>query len=158
MADEKDEDKDRVAPDRGDDAGTDSTSVLVGTTLKVYRFLYKEARPLNIHEVQRGLGMSSASLAQYHIKKLVQAGLVREQDEGYAVDRIFFENFIRIGRSTIPFQIAYAVFFATMLGFLAILWRVDDNANSLLVFGFTVTLFGLGIFLYESIKTMMRSG
>ena len=101
--------------------------------------------------------MSSASLAQYHIKKLVQVGLAREENEGYVVDKILFENMIRIGRSTIPFQISYAVFFATMLGFLVILWKVDFNALSLLVFGFTVSLFGLGIFLFETFRIIKKN-
>ncbi len=154
---EKKENSKKDSQEAGSDSGVDQSSVLVGTTLKVYRLLYKTARPMNIHDVQRGLQMSSASLAQYHIKKLVQAGLAREQDEGYVVDRRLFENMIRIGRSTIPFQISYAVFFATMLGFLVVIWRIDLNVVPLLVFGFVVTLFGVGIFLFETIRIFRKN-
>jgi hypothetical protein len=151
------ENSDKDSQKTNSDSTIDQSSVLVGTTLKVYRFLYKSPRPMNIHDVQRGLHMSSASLAQYHIKKLVQVGLAREEDEGYVVDKILFENMIRIGRSTIPFQISYAVFFATMLGFLVILWKLDFNALSLLVFGFMVSLFGLGIFLFETFRIIKKN-
>ena len=157
LSDEKKEIGSKDSQETGSDSGVDQSSVLVGTTLKVYRFLYRSAKPMNIHDVQRGLQMSSASLAQYHIKKLVQAGLAREQDEGYVVDKRLFDNMIRIGRSTIPFQISYAAFFATMLGFLVVIWRIDLNVVSLLVFGFTVSLFGVGIFVFETFRIIKRN-
>lgn len=154
---EKKENGKKDSQETGSDSGVDQSSVLVGTTLKVYRFLYKSASPMNIHDVQRGLQMSSASLAQYHIKKLVQVGLAREQGEGYVVDKRLFENMIRIGRSTIPFQVSYAVFFATMLAFLVIIWRIDYNAAPLLVFGFVVTLFCVGIFVFETFRIVRKN-
>ena len=53
----------------------DESDALSGTTLKVYRFLYKQgARPVSLHDIQRGLKLSSASLAQYHVRKLLDAG------------------------------------------------------------------------------------
>ncbi len=75
------------SPGTGDD-------LLRGTTLRIYRFMYKEGRPMGLHEIQRALGLSSASIPQYHINKLISAGLVKEQEDGggYFVDRLVFEN------------------------------------------------------------------
>ena len=50
---------------RSFDAGGDRSGdkqgkigALGGTTLRVYRYLYRQARPLGVHDVQRGLGLS----------------------------------------------------------------------------------------------------
>ncbi|MFI5421405.1 MAG: hypothetical protein ACHQ1H_10605, partial [Nitrososphaerales archaeon] len=101
----------------GDKGGNKENKLgaLGGTTLRVYRYLYRQAKPLGVHDVQRGLGLSSFSVAQYHIKKLLAAGLIREEVAGYVVDRILFENMIRIRRSVIPLQLGYSAFFATSL-------------------------------------------
>lgn len=135
---------------------TSGTAVLSGTTLRVYRFLYREAKPLNIHDVQRGLGLSSASVAQYHLRKLVQAGLVKEQDEGYVVDKMVFENMIRIRRAVIPFQITYAVFFATLLAVLLIFLRNSSDVNSVFAFALAVTVSALVLFSFEALRTLKR--
>lgn len=51
-------------------------SRLTGTTLKVYRLLYKEGKPLGLFEVQKMVGLSSPSVARYHLDKLLNQGLV----------------------------------------------------------------------------------
>ena len=140
---------------KAEDSSTDA-AVLSGTTLRVYRLLYREAKPLNIHDVQRGLGLSSASVAQYHLRKLLQAGLVKEQDDGYVVDRMVFENMIRIRRAVIPFQITYAVFFATLLAVLLIFLRDSSNVNSVFVFALAVTVSALVLFSFEALRTLRR--
>jgi hypothetical protein len=109
-----------------------------------------------MHDVQRGLSLSSASVAQYHIRKLLQTGLVKEEEGGYVVDRIIFENMVRIKRSLIPFQMAYSVFFATMLGFLIIILRTTGNFTDVFVFGLVVTLSALGIFLYQAVSELRK--
>ena len=82
----------------GNGSPSESDDVLRGTTLRIYRFMYREGRPLGLHEIQRALGLSSASIPQYHINKLIKAGLVKEDEggSGYYVDRLVFENMIRI--------------------------------------------------------------
>ena len=67
--------------------------VLRGTTLRIYRLMYREGRPMGLHEIQRALDLSSASIPQYHINKLIAAGLVKEQDGGgYYVDSTRFRK------------------------------------------------------------------
>ena len=85
--------------------------VLEGTTRRVFRFLYRRREPTRIHDIQRGLGLSSPSVAYYHVNKLLKAGLVKETGDGYAADKVIFENMIRIRKTTLPAQAAYAAFF-----------------------------------------------
>lgn len=134
----------------------DESAILTGTTLRVYRFLYKQGSPQNIHDVQRGLSLSSPSVAQYHLRKLFQAGLIKEQDGGYLVDRVVFENMIRIRRTVIPFQVGYIAFFATLLVFLfAYLGKSGNGATgTMFYFALFVTLSALVLFSYEVARSL----
>ena len=52
-----------------------------GNTLKIYLYLLKHG-PSELREVQHGLELSSASLASYHLGKLVEAGYVSQDEVG----------------------------------------------------------------------------
>jgi hypothetical protein len=139
--------------DSGNERKKDRASaapVLSGTTLRVYRFLYRQAgKPVGFHDVQRGCGLSSPSLAQYHIRKLVDSGLVKEEDSGYIVDRVLFENMIRIRRSIVPLQVTFSVFFATTLILLLTLLR-PQLISPTYIFSIAVNVAALGVFGYEA--------
>lgn len=62
--------------------------------------------------MQRSLGFSSPSLAYYHIEKLKEAGLIREEDVGYVADKVVLENLVRFRNLLIPRYFFYFVFFA----------------------------------------------
>jgi hypothetical protein len=47
--------------------------------------------------------------------KLVDLGLVREEENGFVVDKVIVEGFLRIRKILIPFQAAYIVFFSSTL-------------------------------------------
>ncbi|MDG6956744.1 MAG: ArsR family transcriptional regulator, partial [Nitrososphaerota archaeon] len=97
--------------------------ILEGTTRRVFRFVYRQQNPVGIHDVQRGLGLSSPSVAHYHIGKLVKAGLLKEEGGGYVVDKVVFENMIRVRRAAIPLQTAYAVFLLSAFALLVTVFR-----------------------------------
>jgi len=96
---------------------------LSGTTLRVYRYLFREGKPVGVHEVQRGVGLQAASSAHYHLRKLLESGLVTETPAGYTVDRVLFEGMVRVGRFVVPVQTTFAAFFATILFFLLTVLR-----------------------------------
>jgi hypothetical protein len=131
--------------------------VLRGTTLRIYRFMYKEGRPMGLHEIQRALGLSSASIPQYHINKLISAGLVKEQESGgrYLVDRLVFENMIRIRRSLIPFQTTYTIFFCTTLVILLTLLR-PGVLTSLFLFAVSINMAAIMIFASQAYRTLRK--
>jgi DNA-binding transcriptional ArsR family regulator len=141
-ASSRDRDKKKLTPD-----------ALSGTTLKVYRYLYRAGKPVGVRDLQRGLGLSSPSVAQYHIKKLLDSGLLREEAEGYVVDKNLFENTIRVRRSLIPLQISYAIFYATLLAALFIFFASSfARDSSLFIFAFVSTVSGLILFAFQAFK------
>jgi hypothetical protein len=127
--------------------------VLKGTTLRVYRCLYRAGTPMGIHDVQRALKLSSPSVAEYHIKKLVRAGLARADQNGYTVDKIVFENVIRIRRTVIPLQATFVAFFASALVVLLTILR-PASITSTYVFSLIVCTAAVVILLYEALKTL----
>ena len=136
------------------DAGQ-GTDVLRGTTLKIYRYMYRQGRPVGFHDIQRGVGLSSASVAQYHVQKLLRMGLVREEGTGYVVDKVLFENMIRVRRALIPFQTTYSVFFASTLVILLAFLRPSE-LTALYLFALVVNLAALGVALYETLAAILR--
>ena len=139
---------------------------LGGTTLRVYRYLYRMGKPCGIREIQRGLGLSSPSVAVYHVRKLLDAGMIREEqgaesqngspDSGYVVDRIIYENMIRIRRSLIPFQVAYSFFFATALIILIVLLRPSVLTGAY-IFSLFVIAAACGLFAYQALKSVSKN-
>jgi len=127
--------------------------VLKGTTLRVYRYMYRSGTPLGIHDVQRGLELSSPSVAEYHIRKLAAAGLIQEREGGYTVDRVMFENMIRIRRTVIPFQTTYATFFAATLVILLVILR-PATITSVYVFAVAINVAALLVSIYEAVRTL----
>jgi predicted DNA-binding transcriptional regulator len=141
------------APPKGADDIVDSE--LRGTTYRVYRYMLKRGKPLGISEIQKGLGLSSPSVSQYHIKKLLRLGLIREEEAGYVVDKVVIENIIRIRRVSIPVQAAYVAFFAATLVVLVALLR-PAVMTSLYFFALVVNCAALGASLFEAVKTLRR--
>lgn len=139
-------------PGKTDEA---SDAYLKGTTYKVYRYILKERRPQGISDIQRGLRLSSPSVAQYHIRKLLRLGLTREEQGGYVIDKIMLENVIRIRRVSIPIQTSYIAFFAVTLFILTFFVR-PATINSVYFLAIVINVMALGISLYETMKTLKR--
>ena len=129
---------------------------LTGTTLKVYRLIYREGRPLGVGEVQKQLKLSSPSVAHYHIAKLLQSGLVRDTGHGYVVDKVIFEGMLRFRRSLVPVQTTFAIFFFTTLIGLVTILR-PDKISAIFVFALAINLVALGIFVYQTIYSLRKT-
>jgi hypothetical protein len=117
--------------------------------------MLKQREPVGISEIQRGVGLSSPSVSQYHVRKLLQLGLIREEQGGYLVDKVILENVIRIRRVSIPIQTAYVAFFGALLLILVFTLR-PATIDSLYYFAVVVNVSALGICLYEMAKTLKR--
>lgn len=137
------------------DVGESSDTRLSGTTYKVYRYLLKQNAPVGISELQKGMGLSSPSVAQYHIRKLLKLGLVKEEQGGYMVDKVVLESVIRIRRMSIPVQTAYIAFFGVTLCILLVLLR-PEAIGSLYFFAVIINLAALTISVLETRKTLKR--
>lgn len=93
---------------------------LHGNTLSVYWFMIRENQPHSAREIQRGIGLSSNSLALHHLKKLMDLGLVDTDDFGsYIVNRRVRTGllglFVGSGRFFVP---RHAIYAAACTGFL----------------------------------------
>jgi hypothetical protein len=133
-----------------------SDNNLSGTTLRVYRYLYRTGRPQGIHDVQHGLDLSSSSVASYHLKKLQSMGLIKETENGsskYFVDKLIFDNMIRFRRSLIPIQIGYVVFFLCTLAILLIIFRPNVLTGSY-IFSTVIIAIACGIFGYQTLRSL----
>jgi predicted DNA-binding transcriptional regulator len=137
------------------DNGDVSDANLKGTTYRVYKYILKQGKPLGISDVQKGLGLSSPSVSQYHIRKLLSLGLIREEQGGYVIDKMVLENVIRIKRISIPMQTAYVAFFGIALFILLVFLR-PSTINSVYFFAVVTNVVALGVSLYEVRKTLKR--
>lgn len=68
--------------------------------------------PARVRDMQRKLGFSSPSLVIYHLEKLKEAGLVKEERMGYIADKVLLKNLIRLKSALIPRYFFYFLFFA----------------------------------------------
>ncbi|HME18307.1 MAG TPA: helix-turn-helix domain-containing protein [Nitrososphaerales archaeon] len=96
---------------------------LKGNTLRVYVYALRKKK-VGVREVQRALRMSNPSLAQYHLNKLKDLGLVSGDGGEYSiVDEVkvdVMRNFLRLGTLIVPRFVFYAVFFSVFAVYLTI--------------------------------------
>jgi DNA-binding transcriptional ArsR family regulator len=127
-------------------------SEIHGTTLRVYWYLFRNAKPVGVRETQRALSMSSPSTALYHLEKLRELG-VTEKDE---IGQYFLKEqvqvgtlrmFLRIGRLILPRYLFYAIFLTTAVAVYAVerIIQMGTLEPAAVVFGAA----GAGISWYE---------
>jgi len=131
----------------------ESKDILRGLTLKVYRFILKNDKPVGIREVQRALNLSSPTLALYHINKLEEAGFIKKESNGYVADRIILENLIRLRGVLIPRNFFYTVFLVTSLIFLVVFLRPSILTREY-IFSLGVVSVAAATSVYETIKAL----
>ena len=129
---------------------------LKGNTLKIYMFLLKSpSASVGIREVQRALKLSSPALAQYHLDKLRELGLVRKESSEYLLESDVkvgvLRPFYRLGTVLVPRFVLYAVLFTVLLGFLPF---IVTEINLVSVFAFSLALLGAAIFWYEALRAL----
>lgn len=130
-------------------------SELKGNTLRVYIYALKN-RKVGVREVQRALLMSNPSLAQYHLNKLKELGLVAENNGGYEVvgevKVDVMRDFLRLGTLIVPRFVFYAVVFTVFAAYLTFLGSPYYSLVPVLAW-FTVLLAGAAtVFWYEAVR------
>lgn len=132
---------------------------LKGNTLRVYTYLFKVQRS-GIREAQRSLGFKSASLAQYHLEKLVELGLATKDASGdYLLAREIkieaLEQFLKVGSYIIPRFVLYSVMLSFLFAYFVLVVRVTISTISIWVYIFAVA--GLLITWYETVRAWRRT-
>jgi parallel beta-helix repeat protein len=128
-----------------------------GNALKVYLYLLRHG-PSELRDVQRGVGLSSASLASYHLGKLSEAGFVMQNEHGKylavkeASDRVL-EGYSKMGPAVVPQLFFFTLLFTILTAFFSFevlyasgstMYLVAVSAVMVIVFWYeTVILFAL---------------
>jgi DNA-binding transcriptional ArsR family regulator len=128
-----------------------------GNTLKVYLYVLRHGF-CELRDVQRGVGLSTPSLASYHLGKLSEAGYVRQDEYGrYCVvgeaSIKILDGYSKIGPAIVPQLFFFTVFFTILTVFL--------SYEVLQAPGFTVYLVVASVamvlvFWYETIRLWRR--
>lgn len=136
-------------------AATEDSDILRGTTLKVYRFALQSGALIGVREVQRALKLSSPSLAAYHLSKLEEVGLLRQETGGYAVNKVVLEGMMRVRHVLVPRFLFYFVFAVSAFVIELTLLRPPILTSG--YFFSTAATFILSLVLfYETVKTWMK--
>jgi len=128
-----------------------------GNTLKVYLYILKYGS-CELRDVQRGVGLSTPSLASYHLGKLSEAGYVRQDEHGrYCVvgdaSIKILDGYSKIGPAIVPQLFFFTVLFTILTVFL--------SYEVLQAPGFTVYLIVASVamvltFWYETVRLWRR--
>jgi len=130
-------------------------SVLTGTTLQVYRYAIRQGKPVGVREVQRALDFNSPSSASYHLVKLEEAGLLKQTPEGYVVDRLVLENFIRLNRTLVPKHFLHSLFFAAAIVIELTVFRPSQLTREY-AFAMLIMTGAMAFSIYETIVTLLK--
>ena len=124
-----------------------------GNTLKVYLYLLKHG-PSDLRDIQRGLNLSSASLASYHLGKLLETGFAKQDEYGKysavkeASDRIL-EGYSKIGPAVVPQLFFFSLLFTILVAFFsAAIWSGLSFVPYLIGASFAM----LAVFWFETIR------
>jgi len=128
-----------------------------GNALKVYLYLLRHGSS-DLRDIQRGVGLSSASLASYHLGKLTEAGFVVQDERGkYSAikessDRVL-EGYSRMGPAIVPQLFFFAVLFTVLVAFFSF---EALNASSFTVYLVVVCAVMVLVFWFETVRLWRR--
>jgi hypothetical protein len=96
-----------------------------GNTLRVYLYLLQHS-PADLRDVQHSLGLSTPSLASYHLGKLLEGGHATQNEHGqYLVVResanTILEGYVKLGVAVVPQLAFFAMLFTTLVGYFALM-------------------------------------
>lgn len=112
-------------------------------------------KPVGVREVQKALNLSSPRLASYHLEKLEEAGLLKQTSQGFIVDKLVLENFVRLYRLLVPKYFLYFAFFAAAMLFQVILFKPFEITRDYL-FSTTILAIATAYFGYETVVTFLK--
>jgi len=131
---------------------------LRGKTLQVYLYLLKKEE-VGVREVQRALKFKSASLAEYHLKKLEELGLAKEQYGRYIlvkeVKPDFVKDLIKIGEILLPRLFLFAAFYLTISVYFIYLSFTSSYGMMFFLASLLLLIAGM-VFLLEGIRTYRK--
>jgi hypothetical protein len=128
-------------------------SYLSGTTWEVYLYILTSGESVGVRDVWRALKLSSPSLAQYHINKLVDLGVVSQTRHGkYVVEekeRVeALRSFVLLRGKLIPRLVFYGAMISGIFVCYLIFWPFEWSFRDLVVL--VVSVFSVLAFFFEA--------
>jgi len=130
---------------------------ITGNTLRVYLYLITHG-PSELREVQRGLDLSTPSLAFYHLSRLIEVSYVKQDEEGRYLgikdaSTEILQGYSKVGNALVPQLFFFTVLFTILIAFFSF--------KSLYQVEFTPYLVGASLTLvvllwYETFKLWRR--
>jgi len=111
---------------------------LRGKTLQVYWYILRTRKPVTAREVQRGLHLSSPSVAIHHLEKLSRLGLISKDNMGQynLVEEVkvgLLRFFIGTGGYIMPRHVLYLAYFTGLLVFYIIAFNLSFNIKDIYI-------------------------
>jgi len=115
----------------------------------------KQRKPLGVREIQRALSLSSPSVADYHLSKLEEVGLLKRQNGAYTVNKFLLEYSVKVSYFLVPRYLFYAIFAVAVLIIELTLFKPIIITREY-IFSVVVTAIFVLVFCYETAKTWLR--
>jgi len=124
-----------------------------GTTRDVYLYILTSKEPIGVRDVWRTLRLSSPSLAQYHINKLLDLRLIEatpegkyQANEGEQIEAL--RSFVVLRGRLIPRLVFYGALLSGILAAYLIFWPFRWDFRDLVVL--VVSVFSVLAFFFEA--------
>lgn len=124
-----------------------------GTTWEVYLYILTSERSQGVREIWRGLNLSTPSLAQYHVNKLLDLELIEvtsegkyRANEGERMDAL--RSFIILRGKLVPRLVFYGTLLLGIFLAYIILWPFMWDFRDLVVLA--VSFFSISAFFFEA--------
>ena len=119
----------------------------------IYLHILTSREPVGVRDVWRELNLSSPSLAQYHINRLLELGMIIQTREGkYAASeekRVeALRSFVLLYGKLVPRLVFYGALLAGLLAFYMIAWPIEWNFRDLTVIA--ISLISIVAFFFEA--------
>jgi hypothetical protein len=119
----------------------------------VYLHILTSREPVGVREVWRELRLSSPSLAQYHVNRLLELGMITQTSEGKYVAneerRIeALRGFLLLHGRLVPRLVFYGALIAGILTFYVMAWPIGSNFRDLTVIA--VATISIAAFFFEA--------
>jgi hypothetical protein len=125
-----------------------------GKTWDVYHCIMTSSDPIGVREIWRKLRLSTPSLTQNHINKLLELELIEVTPQGEYVSNDVerletLKSFLALRGLMIPRMVVYAALLSGILLSYITFWPWRGDFRDIVVLG--VTLFSVSTFLFEAV-------
>ncbi len=137
--------------------GPDSSIDIKGNTLRVYLYVLQHG-PCELKDVQKGLEFSTASLASYHLKRLIDAGYATQDSYGRYLaskdtSKQILDGYVKVGAAVVPQILFFAVLFTALIAYFALMTYLSPSYLPFLM-GSSLAL--VAVVWYETFRVWRR--